>query len=186
MAAGGASTYTAKLLSKPTGAVTVSIASDNTDVTANPASLTFTAGNWSTAQTVSVSASSDSDDYADAASLTHRATGGGYGGVTPLTLAVAVAETGDTRVLAVTAATERVYRIGAETVRVTYSPLASNAVPSPAGSGFGPGGRGRAGRGGRGGEPGSDRGPDAVPGGAPGDTGRGGPVARPEACAVAP
>ena len=113
------------------------VKSDNADVTVNPASLTFDATDWNTMKTVTVSASSDGDDYADAATLTHRATGGGYGGVTPL--AVAVAETGDTRVLAapVTAATERVYRIGAETVRVTYSPLASSAVPSPEGSGFG-------------------------------------------------
>ena len=41
-AGGAASTYTVKLSSKPTGAVTVSIASDNDDVTVSPDSLTFT------------------------------------------------------------------------------------------------------------------------------------------------
>ncbi len=137
--AGSSASYTVALTSEPTGAVTVSIASDNADVTANPASLTFTMSNWNSPQTVSVSASSDGDDYADAATLTHDAAGGGYGDDESASLPVAVAETGGTRVLAVpvTAVTERVYSIGAATVRVTYSPLAGAAVPSPAGSGFG-------------------------------------------------
>ena len=137
-AGGTAGSYTAALTSKPTGTVTVSVTSDNADVTVNPASLTFDATDWSTAQPVTVTAAQDGDDYADAATLAHDASGGGYDGVARA-LPVAVAETGDTRVLAVpvTAVTERVYRIGAETVRVTYSPLAGNAVPSPEGSGFG-------------------------------------------------
>ena len=55
-AGGAASTYTAKLSSEPTGAVTVSIASDNGDVTVSPARLIFDADNWATAQTVTVTA----------------------------------------------------------------------------------------------------------------------------------
>ena len=137
-AGGTAGSYTAALTSKPTGTVTVSVTSDNADVTVNPARLTFDATDWSTARTVTVTAAQDGDDYADAATLAHDASGGGYDGVARA-LPVAVAETGDTRVLAapVTAVTKRVYRIGAETVRVTYSPLAGDAVPSPEGSGFG-------------------------------------------------
>ena len=116
--AGSSAPYTAALTSEPTGAVTVEVTSDNADVTVNPASLTFDATDWNATKTVTAEA--DGDDYADAVSLAHRATGGGYGGVTPL----AVAETGGTRVLAVpvTAVTERVYRIGAETVRVRIRP----------------------------------------------------------------
>ena len=137
-AGGTAGSYMAVLTSEPTGTVMVTVTSDNADVTVNPTSLTFDATDWSMAQTVTVTAAADGDDYADSASLTHDATGGGYGGVVA-SLPVAVMEAGDTRVLTapVTAVTERVYRIGAEMVRVTYSPLAGDAVPSPAGSGFG-------------------------------------------------
>ena len=46
-------------------------ASGNTDVTVSPATLTFTTANWSTAQTVTVSAAQDADAVNDAASITH-------------------------------------------------------------------------------------------------------------------
>ena len=83
-AGGAASTYTAKLSSEPTGAVTVSIASDNDDVTVSPARLTFDAANWDMGQTVTVTvtAAADGGDFADKATLSHGASGGGYDGVT--------------------------------------------------------------------------------------------------------
>ena len=58
---GGTGTYTVVLESEPTAAVTVTIndPADNADVTASPASLTFTADDWSTAQTVTVEAAQD-------------------------------------------------------------------------------------------------------------------------------
>ena len=85
MAEGTTGTYTVKLATQPSGTVTVAIASDNGDVTVNPASLTFTGSGatiWSTAQTVTVAASHDNDTSNDTATLTHTASGGGYGSVT--------------------------------------------------------------------------------------------------------
>ena len=120
--AGSSDSYTVVLTSEPTGAVTVSVASDNADVTANPASLTFDATDWNTMKTVTVSASSDGDDYADAATLTHRATGGGYGGVTGA-LSVAVADGARIAVPAGTATrTESVYVVNGQRVTVTVAP----------------------------------------------------------------
>ena len=56
-------TYTVVLDSQPTGTVTIAVRSGDTDVaTAAPAALTFTAGNWSTAKTVTVTAVADDAD----------------------------------------------------------------------------------------------------------------------------
>ena len=56
----------------PAADVVISVtASGNTDVTVSPATLTFTTANWSTAQTVTVSAAQDADAVNDAASITH-------------------------------------------------------------------------------------------------------------------
>ena len=82
VAEGGSGDYTVKLATEPTGTVTVAIASSNSDVTVNPASLTFHASGgkpWNTAQTVTVTADHDGDDADDSATLTHTASGGGYG-----------------------------------------------------------------------------------------------------------
>ncbi len=73
-------TYTLRLTSPPTGAVTVSVASsDNPDVTVAPAVLTFTGGaggNWNTAQAVTVSAADDGDGADETATLAHTAAAG--------------------------------------------------------------------------------------------------------------
>ena len=53
------------------GGVGIAVASDNADVTANPAALTFTASNWNTARTVTVTAAQDDDGADDAATLSH-------------------------------------------------------------------------------------------------------------------
>ena len=87
---GGSGTYTVVLDSQPTADVTVTIASDNGDVTANPASLTFTTGNRSTPQTVTVTAGQDDDASNDAAAITHGVSGGGYGGVSAPSVSVTV------------------------------------------------------------------------------------------------
>ena len=58
--AGGAATFTVKLTSQPTANVTISLSSsDTTEGTVSPASLTFTAANWSTAPTVTVTGVDD-------------------------------------------------------------------------------------------------------------------------------
>ena len=84
---GGTGSYTLRLSSQPTAAVTVNIASNNQDVTVSPASLTFNPSGsnlWSTTQTVTVSAAQDVDTINDFATLTHTASGGDYGSVTGL------------------------------------------------------------------------------------------------------
>ena len=43
---GASGTYTVVLNTEPTGSVTVTVSSDNTEVTAEPASLTFTQSDW--------------------------------------------------------------------------------------------------------------------------------------------
>ena len=76
-------TYTVELAAQPTGTVTVAMAAQPTgDLIVSPASLTFTATTWSTAQTVTVRATSDDDVQDDRAVISHTASGGGYGSVT--------------------------------------------------------------------------------------------------------
>ena len=54
--------YTVVLDTEPTANVTVTVAGHaGTDVTPNPTTLTFTASNWDTAQTVTVTAGDDAD-----------------------------------------------------------------------------------------------------------------------------
>ena len=80
--------YTVVLTSQPTaGSVTVTVGGVSGDVSVSPTSLTFTAMNWNTAQTVTVSAAEDDDAVNDEdVTLTHTvaATGTGtdYGSVT--------------------------------------------------------------------------------------------------------
>ena len=85
-------TYTVKLAAKPTGTVTVAIGSNNGDVTVdtdagtdgNQNRLTFNASGsklWNEAQTVTVNARGDANTASEAVTLTHTASGGGYGAV---------------------------------------------------------------------------------------------------------
>ena len=86
---GRSHTYTVKLRSQPTAAVTVNIASDNPDVTVTPTSLTFNPSGsnlWSRARTVTVDAAQDSDTVDDTAILTHTTSGGDYGGANALSI----------------------------------------------------------------------------------------------------
>ena len=60
----GTATYTVVLDAVPTGRVIITVAKQDggdADLTASPASLTFTTGNWSTPQTVTVRAADDDD-----------------------------------------------------------------------------------------------------------------------------
>ena len=81
---GGSETYTVRLVFAPTGPVTVTLSSNNGDVTFSPASLTFNANGtklWSDPQTVTVSAGEDGDRVDEPAAIAHTAAGGGYGSV---------------------------------------------------------------------------------------------------------
>ena len=88
---GDSGTYTVKLDTKPTAAVTVtpSRGSGDTDVTVSSA-LTFTTSNWGTAQTVTVSAAQDSDAADDSAVIAHSVGGGDYASFTAGSVSVSV------------------------------------------------------------------------------------------------
>ena len=92
---GGSSTYAVVLTSEPTGPVTVTPSVDGSaDVTLDVSSLTFTASNWDTARTVTVSAAEDTDDADDTAMIEHGVSGADYGdnGVTADPVAVTVGD----------------------------------------------------------------------------------------------
>ena len=76
-------TYTVVLTSEPTGQVVVtpSRSSGDADVTVSGA-LTFTADDWATPRTVTVSTAQDLDAVDDTAVIGHAVSGGDYGGVT--------------------------------------------------------------------------------------------------------
>ena len=71
--AGGTATFTVVLNSQPTADVTIGTAAraTPTEGTVSAASLTFTAGNWNTPQTVTVTGVNDVVDDGDIA-YTHR------------------------------------------------------------------------------------------------------------------
>ncbi len=90
---GGSATYTVVLTSRPTGEVTVTLSrTGSPDVTVSPSPLTFTAGTWSTAQTVTVSAAADTDAVNDTAVVTHAVSGADYGTVTAADVSVTVSD----------------------------------------------------------------------------------------------
>ena len=80
---GTSETYTVVLDNSPSDDVTVtpSRSSGDTDVTVSGA-LTFTPDNWSSAQTVTVSAAEDRDELSGDATITHTVSGGDYDSVT--------------------------------------------------------------------------------------------------------
>ena len=91
---GAGESYTVVLETEPTGAVTVAVeVPAGTDVSVSPESLTFTSGNWSEPQTVTVTAAEDEDALADGVvSLTHAVSGGDYGSETAAGVGVTVIE----------------------------------------------------------------------------------------------
>ena len=81
---GASASYTVKLATQPTAEVTVTVTVDGTagtDLSVAANTLTFSATNWSSEQTVTASAGEDDDAVEDTATLTHTAAGGGYASV---------------------------------------------------------------------------------------------------------
>jgi len=84
--------YTVVLGTQPTGDVTISI-SPYSQVTIAPSQLTFSSSNWSAAQTVTVTAVDDTlEEGPHTGTITHSASGGGYGGVSISNVAVSIAD----------------------------------------------------------------------------------------------
>ena len=88
---GSSETYTVVLDSRPTGDVSVTPwrTSGDADVTVSGA-LTFTPDNWSSAQTVTVSAAEDLDGDDDTAEIGHAVNGGDYGSAAAPSVTVTV------------------------------------------------------------------------------------------------
>ncbi len=81
---GQTATYTVALASEPTAGVTVSLSSGDEDAaTVSPATLTFTAANWRSGQTVTVTGVNDDldNDPDRTTAISHTARGGDYGSV---------------------------------------------------------------------------------------------------------
>ncbi|MBF2760280.1 MAG: hypothetical protein ISN28_08405 [Ectothiorhodospiraceae bacterium AqS1] len=74
--------FNVNLTTEPSGSVTVDLTkSGSDDVSLSPTSLSFTASNWESAQTVTVSAAADDDGADDSASISLAASGADYGNV---------------------------------------------------------------------------------------------------------
>ena len=67
---GNSGTFTVKLESQPSQNQTVSLSSNNTNVTLSPSTLTFTPSNYVTAQIVTVTIAEGSDETSDSATIT--------------------------------------------------------------------------------------------------------------------
>ena len=81
MREGAPGSYTVRLVSQPSGDVTVTITgAAASDLSGVPGSLTFTDSNWNSEQRVTVTAGQDDDADDDEVTLTHTAAGGGYTG----------------------------------------------------------------------------------------------------------
>ena len=90
---GDPASWTVALESEPTAPVTIRVVADDGsdgDLGVSPAALTFTAADWETAQTVTVSAAEDDDAIDGNASFLHRATSAeeGYQGIEIASVAV--------------------------------------------------------------------------------------------------
>ena len=132
---GDSDTYTVVLDSQPTHTVTIAVNDpSNTDVTADPADLTFTTVNWDTAQTVTVTASQDSGHDDEDGTVTHTAasTDTKYDGITVSDVSVDVTDDDD---VPVTASFEQGAYTVAEgnsvTVKVTLSADPERTVTIP-------------------------------------------------------
>ena len=128
-------TYTVVLDSQPTHIVTITVNDpSNTDVTAEPASLTFTSTNWDTAQTVTVSASHDSGHDDESATVTHTtaSSDGNYDGISVADVLVNVTDDDDVPVtVSFEQATYTVAEGSSVTVKVKLSADPERTVTIP-------------------------------------------------------
>ena len=91
---GQSQSYTIVLDTEPTANVTVAIqVPENADIAVDVTELTFTADNWNTPQTVTVTAAQDADAVADdPVTITHAVSGGDYDAVTAAEVEVTILE----------------------------------------------------------------------------------------------
>ena len=127
---GAGGTYTARLVAEPTADVTVTVSvPSGAGLTVSPTSLSFTADNWGTARTVTVTAGIDDDADDRTVTLAHSASGGGYGDVTVADVSVTITDLVDPMLPAVHIADARGREAGGQLVfEVTLSGVAGRTV----------------------------------------------------------
>ena len=90
---GAGATYTVVLDTEPTEIVTMTpLVSGSRDLTFMPSSLTFTPSDWSTAQTMTVSATEDDDAYHDSSIISHAAQGAEYASLVDGEISVTISD----------------------------------------------------------------------------------------------
>ena len=94
LAEGDSQSYTVGLDTEPTADVTVEIqAPENADITVDQTALTFTADDWNTPQTVTITAAHDDDAVVDdPVVLMHTVSGGDYEGLAAASVEVTITE----------------------------------------------------------------------------------------------
>ena len=127
---GAGGTYTARLLAEPTADVTVTVSvPSGAGLTVSPTSLTFTADNWGTARTVTVTAGIDDDADDRTVTLAHSAAGGGYGDVTVADVSVTITDLVDPMLPVMSIADARGREAGGQLVfEVTLNGVAGRTV----------------------------------------------------------
>ena len=90
---GGTVSYEVKITSRPTGDVTVTPSSANTDLSFDPTALTFTTANWNINQTLTVRAAKDEDTNDEDTSITYAASGGGYSSTISASRRISITDT---------------------------------------------------------------------------------------------
>ena len=127
---GGTATYKVSLRHRPGDDVRVALtrAAGDEDLSASPASLTFTTTNWNTGQEVTVTAEEDDDIGDGRATIGHSASGGGYDGTTGEV--AATEDDNDSPALSFTRTSLTVPEGGMATYKVSlaYQPLSTVAV----------------------------------------------------------
>ena len=134
VAEGGSATYGVSLATPPAADVVVTINDPaNNDVTAVPASLTFTNANWDTQQTVMVSAGSDTGTDDETATITHTVSSvTGYNGIAVDDVLVAVVDDENTNTrVSFAQSSYAVAEGGAVAVKLTLTDALSSAVTIP-------------------------------------------------------
>ena len=129
--AGGTATYRIRLDSQPSGAVTITPQSADESAATVSGPLTFTATNWQTPQTVTVTGVNDDLDNADDArttTLRHGIAGGGYDAVAVADVAVSVIDDDGVGVTLSDAPVEVTEAGGTATYRIRLDSQPSGAV----------------------------------------------------------
>ena len=138
VAEGGEQTYTVKLDTAPAGAVTVAVTLDSgtaPPITFSPASLSFDSTTWSTAQTVTVTATEDDDALDGTRTLTHTVSD--YPGVPSAADVLVTVNDNDTAGVTITPTTLTVAEGGEQTytVKLDTEPAGAVTVAVDPGSG---------------------------------------------------